>query len=183
MNEKRNVVNFFAGPGAGKSTMALLVTGLLKMDGINTDYIPKYAKSIACERRPSKFEVQENIFGMQSLALSRAADECSVVVTDSPLLLSALYSSYGERWRSKVEISMSQLAQVRFHTYNNLNFLIRRTKPYNPSGRLQTEAEVHELDRLTSLMLYELEIPFQTVECSETSARDIVECIKLNFGL
>ena len=63
-------------------------------------------------------------------------DEVDVVVTDSPLILGVLYNQderLGEAFNNViVQVSKS---------YESLNYLIKRVKPYNPKGRLQTEEE------------------------------------------
>ena len=58
-------------------------------------------------------------------------NEVDIVITDSPLLLSAFYNTnpvLGEPFNDVV-------ANV-FHSYNNINYLLARVKPYHAKGRL-----------------------------------------------
>ena len=58
-------------------------------------------------------------------------NEVDIVITDSPLLLSAFYNTnpvLGESFNDVV-------ANV-FHSYNNINDLLTRVKPYHAKGRL-----------------------------------------------
>ena len=43
-NKNTLLVNFYAGPGAGKSTGAAYIFAKLKMKGIDSEYVSEYAK-------------------------------------------------------------------------------------------------------------------------------------------
>ena len=134
------IVNLFGVPGAGKSTGAAYIFSQLKMRGINAELITEFAKDKVWENNEKVFKNQLYLFGKQSFRISRVQDEVDVIATDSPLLLSILYNQtpiLGENF--------NQLVYDVFNSYNNINYLIRRTKPYNPSGRMQTEEESNAL--------------------------------------
>lgn len=59
-----------------------------------------------------------------------------MIVTDSPLLLSIFYNHDP----SLTENFNKSVMDV-FNHYNNMNYLLLRTKPYNPIGRHETEEE------------------------------------------
>ena len=142
------IVNLFGVPGAGKSTGAAYIFSQLKMRGINAELITEFAKDKVWENNEKVFKNQLYLFGKQSFRISRVQDEVDVIVTDSPLLLSILYNQtpiLGENF--------NQLVYDVFNSYNNINYLIKRTKPYNPAGRLQTEEESDALaEPLISLL-------------------------------
>ena len=142
------IVNLFGVPGAGKSTGAAYIFSQLKMKGINAELITEFAKDKVWENNEKVFKNQLYLFGKQSFRISRVQDEVDVIVTDSPLLLSILYNQtpiLGENF--------NQLVYDVFNSYNNINYLIKRTKPYNPAGRLQTEEESDALaEPLISLL-------------------------------
>ena len=142
------IVNLFGVPGAGKSTGAAYIFSQLKMKGINAELITEFAKDKVWENNEKVFKNQLYLFGKQSFRISRVQDEVDVIATDSPLLLSILYNQtpiLGENF--------NQLVYDVFNSYNNINYLIKRTKPYNPAGRLQTEEESNALaEPLISLL-------------------------------
>ena len=142
------IVNLFGVPGAGKSTGAAYIFSQLKMRGVNAELITEFAKDKVWENNEKVFKNQLYLFGKQSFRISRVQDEVDVIVTDSPLLLSILYNQtpiLGENF--------NQLVYDVFNSYNNINYLIKRTKPYNPAGRLQTEEESDALaEPLISLL-------------------------------
>lgn len=130
------VVNLFGVPGAGKSTGAAYIFSRLKLNGINAELITEFAKDKVWENNTEAFKNQAYLFGKQSYKMSRCKDKVDVIVTDSPLPLSVFYNTdevLGEDF-NKVVMNV-------FNSYDNLNYLLTRVKPYNAVGRHQTEDE------------------------------------------
>lgn len=130
------VVNLFGVPSAGKSTGAAYIFSRLKMAGVNAELVTEFAKDKVWEESKEPFNNQAYIFGEQYFRISRCAEKVDVVITDSPLLLSAFYNHseiLGE--------DFSNLVAKVFKSYNSLNYLLERNKPYNPVGRIHSEEE------------------------------------------
>lgn len=144
------IVNLVGAPGAGKSTGAAYIFSQLKMAGVNAELITEFAKDKVWEENREVFKADNQlyVFGKQFYRMSRCKDKVDVIVTDSPLLLSILYNHsevLGEDF-NKVVLNV-------FNSFNNMNYLILRDKPYNPKGRHQSEAESDALVRpLTDLL-------------------------------
>lgn len=136
------VVNLFGVPGSGKSTGAAYIFAMLKMNGINAELVTEYAKDKVWEDNAEVFRNQAYLFGKQSYRLSRLAGKVDVIVTDSPLPLSILYNE-----DERLNETFNQSVMDVFNSYNNINFLLNRTKPYNPAGRRQTEEESDALSK------------------------------------
>ena len=128
------VVNLFGVPGAGKSTGAAYIFYRLKVAGYNAELVTEFAKDKVWENNEEVFKNQAYIFGKQSFKISRCAKKVDVIITDSPLPLSILYNNDP----ALTENFNASVMDV-FNSYQNMNYLVLRTKPYNPSGRLQTE--------------------------------------------
>jgi hypothetical protein len=134
------VINLFGVPSAGKSTGAAYIFSKLKMLGVNAELITEFAKDKVWEKSEEVFNNQVYIFGKQSFKISRVKDKVDVVITDSPLPLSVFYNSdkvLGEEF--------NQLVMNVFNSYDNVNYLLLRDKPYNPVGRFQTEEQSNAL--------------------------------------
>ena len=134
------VINLFGVPGAGKSTGAAYIFSQLKMKGVNAELITEFAKDKVWENNEEVFKNQAYLFGKQSYKMSRCRDKVECIVTDSPLPLSIFYNDdevLGEDFNKTV--------MNIFNSYNNLNYLLLRTKPYNPIGRHQSEEESDKL--------------------------------------
>lgn len=171
------IVNLFGVPGAGKSTGAAYIFSQLKMKGINAELITEFAKDKVWENNQKVFKNQLYLFGKQSFRISRVEDEVDVIVTDSPLLLSIFYNQtpiLGENF--------DKLVYDVFNSYNNVNYLITRTKPYNPAGRMQTEEESDSLAKPMINLLTAWNVPYKNVAGEtagyDTIVEDILQIIK-----
>jgi hypothetical protein len=150
------VINLFGTPGAGKSTGAAYVFSQLKMQGINAELITEFAKDKVWENNDEAFKNQAYLFGKQSYRMSRCKDKVECIITDSPLPLSIFYNNDKEVLGENFNKTVLDV----FNSYNNLNYLLIRTKPYNPIGRHQTEEESDELKAPMVSLLTDRNIPY-----------------------
>jgi hypothetical protein len=134
-----NVINLFAGPGAGKSTTAAGLFYTMKRAGLSVELVTEYAKDKVYEGHLGCLEDQIYIFGKQQRRLKRLEGNVEWAITDSPLLLSILYHNGQHK-------SFEKLVWDVFHSYRNHNYYIQRDKPYVQIGRTQTEDEAIVLD-------------------------------------
>lgn len=149
------VINLFGIPSSGKSTGSAYIFSKLKMLGYNAELITEFAKDKVWEENEEVFKNQLYILGKQSFKQSRVRDKVEVIITDSPLMLSAFYNSdetLGEEFNAVVKNV--------FNSYDNINFFLNRVKPYNPIGRHQTEEESDALKAPMMKMLIDNGIPF-----------------------
>ena len=171
------IVNLFGVPGAGKSTGAAYIFSQLKMKGINAELITEFAKDKVWENNSEVFKNQAYLFGKQSYRISRCKDKVDVIVTDSPLPLSIFYNT-GEFLTENFNKSVMDV----FNSYNNLNFLLLRTKPYNPIGRHQSEEESDALKQPMVQLLKERGISYIEVDGDIVGYDKIIEEIKKNLS-
>lgn len=133
------VVNFLAGPGAGKSTMAAAVFSELKLAGMNAELVTEFAKDITWEGNSGALQCQPYITGTQIWRVERAVlGGAKVIVTDSPVILGAAYV--------RPEDPMYEVCLREHYKHANMNFLVARTKKYSQVGRSHTEEQARELD-------------------------------------
>ena len=173
------VINLFGAPGAGKSTGAAYIFSQLKMLGVNAELVTEFAKDKVWENNTEVLSNQTYVFGKQHFRISRCADKVDVIVTDSPLLLSAIYNKselLGEDFNNLV-------AKI-FKSYESINYFIERSKPYNPVGRLQTEQESDDIASEIKAMLDKYEVPYYEVAGNTRGYDTVVEHIygKLKRG-
>ena len=150
------VVNLFGVPGAGKSTGAAYIFSQLKMKGVNCELVTEFAKDKVWENTEEVFKNQAYIFGKQSFKISRCCDKVDVVVTDSPLPLSIFYNH-----DPRLTENFNSAVMDFFNSYKNMNYLLLRTKPYNPVGRMQTESESDQLKQPMIDLLNSRNIPYK----------------------
>ncbi len=138
-------INFYGGPGVGKSTLAAKVYADLKQQGFNSiELVPEFIKPWAYEGK--QFDSLGNIyvFGNQlwsELRFLKAGVD--IIVSDSPLLLQCAYVYQGDQ---VIGSSLRDITLQYEKEYPSLNFFVKRTLPYSPEGRYQTEEELGLLD-------------------------------------
>lgn len=165
------IINFFGGPSAGKSTCSTNAFSALKDLGMNAEYVPEYVKQWAWEqRKPVDFD-QFYFFGRQSRKEYSLFNQVDVILTDSPVALSAYYAHlFGTNGQKECFELMTK-------TYYNMckekgithyNIWLNRVKPYNPKGRFQTEDEAKAIDIEMKQFLIDLGI--NMIDCNGTRA-------------
>ena len=132
------VVNLYGAPGAGKSTGAAYIFSRLKMAGVNAELVTEFAKDKVWEESKAVFQNQQYIFGKQYFRLTRLDGKVDVVITDSPILLSAYYGGNETHIAREFNQFVEVVANEAFDHYDAF---IHRVKPYNPAGRFQNEEE------------------------------------------
>lgn len=152
---KTIVVNLFGAPGAGKSTVMASLFSKLKNSGINCEMAPEFPKELVWEHREKTLEDDIYIFAKQNHRLSRLQGQVDVIVTDRPLPVSLLYNQ-----KHNGPSCLAELIRRTFQQYQNQNYFVLRQKPYNPHGRLESEAESDARVSELELLLQKEGIPF-----------------------
>ncbi len=131
------IINFFAGPGAGKSSCAAQLFSLMKNESLNVELVTEFAKELTWHQSKA-LDCQPYVFGHQLVRLEVLLEKVDYIITDSPILLSCIYNSIPE---------LTQLAIAKHQSMTNINILLNRKKPYNPVGRNESEIEAIEIDK------------------------------------
>jgi len=170
-NKNTLVVNFYGGPGISKSTMAASVFSSLKWDNIDCELVAEYAKDLVWESRHITLQDQIYIFGKQHHHIFRLLGQVDVIVTDSPLLLTSIYD---HEYRS----NLNRLVIDEHLKCNNLNFLLKRKKEYNPNGRLHTLNEAINIDNEIKSFLVTHCVNFIEVDGCKEQVENICRSVK-----
>jgi len=165
------VVNLFAGPGHGKSTTAANLFVKFKTLGVNAELAGEYAKDLTWSRRHHTLADQIYVFGKQHHRIYRLQQDCDLIIADSPILLGLAYTTdYPSFFHQTVKWAFDQ--------YNNINFVLNRTKPYNPKGRNQTESEAESKHYQIGQILHQYNIPFESTTGDDEGAEFIFQTVK-----
>lgn len=168
------VINLFGGPCSGKSTIAAGLFSEMKSRHINIEYVTEVAKEMTWEDRQITLECQPYIFGKQLRNLWRLKNKVDYVITDSPLLLSAVYGSH-EVWHE----SFFTFVVEEFKKFDNINFFLNRgIQPYMSTGRNENEKEAIEIDKIILNTLDTNEINYTTTKLNDQTIRSILDDIK-----
>lgn len=147
------IVNLFGGPGLGKSTTSAGLFCLLKMHKVECELVTEFAKDLVWEERYNTLRNQQYIFGKQYHKIWRLLGKVKVIITDSPLLLSIVYNP-----DLPVNSFVDNVVDT-VNTLNNLNIILNRNNEYNKNGRLQSNEQAKNIDKLIKqkLLLYNME--------------------------
>jgi hypothetical protein len=158
------VINLFAGPGAGKSTARAGLFNLMKNNGINCEEVTEYAKDVTWDETQVLLSDQLYVLANQNRRLTRLKDKVEYAVSDSPLLLTINYLD-----PQYLPYTFRGMTMELWNTYDNINYFIQRTKPYNPVGRNQTADEAKQIDANIKMMLDYLKIPYKEIPGDKTA--------------
>ncbi len=135
------VVNFYAGPSAGKTTAALELTAALKKEGYNVEYVSEFAKELVLENRLEELQNQEYVTNEQYHRLDRLRNSVEIIVTDSPVLLGNIY---GE---NKISSEYANTIKEYYNSFENFNLMVKRGNSFQTEGRVHNLEQSMELDK------------------------------------
>jgi len=169
MNKNTLIVNLFAGPGSGKSTIMAHVFAELKWKGIDCEMATEYAKDKVWEGSEHILDNQYYVSGKQYHKLKRLIGKVDVIITDSPILFGLIYGNE--------EPEEFHGLLVKYHNkFNNFNVFLKRTKEYNPNGRVQKNIEeAIEKDKEIKRMLHNKGISYIERTASKDRIDSLVE--------
>lgn len=156
----------FAGPGAGKSTLASGLFHLMKLNNIDVELITEYAKDKVWENSAPVLQDQLYVFAKQHHRQFVLRGKVDYAITDSPIFLSLIYG-----YRTP---AFDDFIVESFNRYENINVFVRRTKGYKEAGRLQTREQAELIDRAIQGLLDKLNVPyviFEQYENDDCAAR------------
>lgn len=145
MENTRHLIQFFAGPGSGKSTACARVYAYLKENNTNAEMHREIYKDLVWQKNA---QIGQTTLGVTATAntahqqLMLFDGGAEVVLTDGPVSLGSVYSP------SPVFPAMTYLFEDELLARDVLvhNIFIERVKPYNPFGRTQTAENAMLLD-------------------------------------
>lgn len=145
------VINLFGGPGSGKSGVAAGVYSRLRKQGINIELVREFAKDLYYQDRLKQMmEFQEVIYAEQNSRLQWLLGKVDYAITDSPILLSAVYPDINRDLFSLAPWpalhDFKTLVRSQFACYDNINIWLERPETYETEGRLQSESQAKWID-------------------------------------
>ena len=168
------VINLFAGPGAGKSTLAAGLFFLMKREYMSVELVTEYAKDLTWQERFNTLEDQLYVFAKQHHRIRNLKGKVDLVVVDSPILQGAIFKR-----PDYLPANLESLIIEAHDQYLNTNFFIDRAgRKYVEAGRNQTREQAIELDSKILKYMNYLGVEFTTVPSEESSIETMLKIVK-----
>lgn len=155
-------IALFAGPGAGKTTLAMAFTAYMKDRGYNWHYVHEYARDFIDVYGGRVFEecgplVQNIIMDKQIRFEKKLPETINGFITDSPVFLSWIYGAKNAtlgNLESYLALKNCYKGFLRSLTEYDLIIRVVREKPYMKDGtRSQSEEQAIGLDKAIQFLL------------------------------
>ena len=164
------IVNLFGGPGVGKSTAAFYLMAKLKMNGVDCEYTPEFAKDKVWEGNLDVFNCQFFVTGRQAWQIRRLFNKVEVIITDSPIALGAPYAD-------SPELAVCCLKEFEKYKDVNYNIVLTRSTNFVENGRRHSQKESAELDSKVLDLLEKNNIEYTIISPSEKNYDELVKSI------
>lgn len=164
-------INFFGGPGTGKSTTSHGTMYFMKTAGFRVEYIDEYAKSLTYGKDYIRLSDQLHILGEQHHKLFKLNGQVDFAIHDSPFIGGLAYLKEDEHLPKDI---YDDLITTMFKSYNNINIFLKRNVEahgYQEYGRTQTLQEAIDKDNEMRQILNERKIPFVEID---VGAEDLI---------
>ena len=172
------IVNLFGGPSSGKSTTAAGMFHKLKMQGVNCEIVTEFAKHMTWKEDFNTLKNQVYVHAKQHDRMFHLVDKVDVIITDSPTIMGLIYCDW-----NVFPKSFETLVVDLFNTQgDNMNYLLRRAKPYQTAGRSQTEEEAVEKDWQIVELISRHGIECNMVQGDESAVDRILSQINERLG-
>lgn len=176
------IINFFGGPGIGKSTQSAGLYTIMKRHHYDVELTYEFPKIVAWEENYSAVKDQFYITANQHRNISRLYGKVKYIIVDSPIILGMVYKN---RYNNEPEYpamfyddSFDSFILSLFMKYKSLNILLRRDDTtYDENGRFQNLQESKEIDEDVKQRLLVNNIPFVEFDVHGNTSLDIFNYI------
>ena len=147
MKKKTVVINLYAGPGAGKSTIAAEMYAFLKRHGHSVELVREYAKELVWEGDLSKLNDQIEVSKEQCRRQRILNERVDYIITDSPLFLGILYAKRNHPCHKILNDAVAELIIREWSSYANVVIKVARSYlNYSEEGRIESLSEAVNMD-------------------------------------
>lgn len=169
-------INFFGGPGVGKSTLAASLFVEMKRAGLSVELVTEVAKDFVWEERFETLKNQLYIVSKQYRNLLRVKGKVDYVLTDAPIINGCIYN---ELYSCGMPESYNTLIQdLHNQTLSpSINICLGREFEYDSAGRYQTLEQAVQVDQLVVKWLERIDAnPIYTNHFTLDDLRNYLAC-------
>ena len=175
------IINLFAGPGVGKTSIASGLLYQLKKRHISCDAPYEFPKVLAWDENHSAIKDQLYVIANQHRGIVKSWGKVDYIILDSPILLSLIYKTYykGNEYPSTLYTESFDKMVLDIHRqYDNTNILLKRGNGiHNETERYQNLEQSIELDRRIKEMMDINELPYIEIEVNDDTVNNILKLL------
>jgi hypothetical protein len=179
------IINFFGGPGIGKSTQAAGLFTNMKKNQMDVELTYEFPKEVTWEGNFSAIKDQFYITANQHRNISRLYGKVEYIIVDSPIVLGSIYRnkySPDEYPSSFYDKSFDDFIWSLFKKYKSLNILlIRDETTYDENGRFQSLQESKKIDTEIKQVLLDNDVSFIEFFVNDNTPDEIFKYITKNI--
>src|SRR5574344_646698 len=169
MNKTKLIIDFYGGPGCGKSTAAAYVFANLKMKGIDCEMTSEFAKDKVWEGNLDTLKrCQFYVTGCQAYRVMRLFNKVNVIVNDSPIASGAAYADYPE-------LAVTCIAESRKYKDLTRSYFLKRPESFDINGRQLNKNESINFDEKIKKILKDNDIEYKDCNYTKYSLDKIVD--------
>jgi len=153
------LINIYGGPSTGKSSIAALMKGLLAVsheNGLVVEAPEEVPKSLVWDENYKKLKDQYFIFSQQLNRIkSLISGNADIIISDSPPLLSAVYSKYTpDNNDNFIQLIKDENRNID-KNIKTINIYLNRKHQYKNEGRNHNEQTSIKLSKEIKELIYE----------------------------
>lgn len=145
---KTKIINYFGGPGLGKSTDSADLYVQMKRAGYDVELVREVAKKWAWQGRNIGPFDQMAILGTQMEEESSLFGKVEYIITDSPAFLGGVYLHINHNKDFMMDTVKHYYDYCEANGIEFKNFVLPRNKPYNSKGRFESETWSIHIDHV-----------------------------------
>lgn len=176
------IINLFAGPGAGKSTIASGLFYELKKRNITCDAPYEFPKELVWENGEKQIKDQFYVIANQHRRIVRSFGLVDYIIMDSPILLSLVYkNNYTKTYPASLyNDTFDKLIFEIHNNYENINIFLNRKKTYfEDLGRYHDNEQSNEIDNLIINLLEENLVQYEKIDVGNNTIEELIKKINL----
>lgn len=178
------IINLWGGPSSGKSTVAMGLGYLMKVNGFNvelsSEVIKQYAiesESLGINNKHPIFTQSLYILGKQNKQLELLNKKRDYIITDCPLPIISIYKP--ENYLNNFD----SICLEQFNKYNNINILLnRKSHEFEAAGRIHNEENSILIHNNIVNFLSSNSIAYISFDANPDTHTELFNYIKNNYG-
>jgi hypothetical protein len=175
------IINLFAGPGVGKTSIASGLLYQLKKRHISCDAPYEFPKVLAWDENHSAIKDQLYVIANQHRGIVKSWGKVDYIILDSPILLSLVYKNYYDKdeYPSNLYKESFDKMVLDIHLqYDNLNILLKRGNGvHNEKERYQNLEQSIDLDNRIKNILDINKLEYIEIEVNDDTVNNILKLL------